>query len=770
MAVIIGTVKGLEGKFFAKDTNQNILELKNGDAITQGMTVFGDKANQVSANIEIVILNDGQIVSINGSLEQYFDSSLHSQESVDGAIAHENIHGSDGILAALEDSEKNTEDDVENADEETAAGEDGQTTDGKEADFLVRDGNSTDINSGLRDAYYDGSSSTLNPNGDPTIPLYNALLSLDGMSVVYEGNTATYTLSVTDTPKSDLNVSIEISHIDTDSGDIVTETIVVTIPAGETTGTFTIDNIDNVYAEPDEDYNVAIVGTTGGGYDNLSIGYDNLSIGNDTVVTTILDETSPDNPTPEDVTTVSITTSDVTEDDTSVTFNIFLSNPPAEGLAATVSVEVNEKIYTVNIDENGNGSFSVPTQDSDVYIDPDSITATVTAVDGGYEKVEGIGNTAIANIFDTIDISTVTLTSTGDTSEDADTGGTITYTATLDNVANNDVTVTTEQGNITILAKGTLLADGVTFADGLTGTLTIDVSKDNDDSSGEDKYIENDTVSNKITAVSEDATAGETGSFENLGFNGTEITDKLLDDDDTTTLSIFGTTALVEGEVASYVVSITNPPKTDMEVEVKISNITTNGDVVIETKTITIAVGKLASEPFEIINVEDLIDEEPEDYKVEILSYDDNGEFEEIVYGNKEVITKITDDDIAPEAKDNANVATETGTEFVANEDLVDTDIDGYDDGIRATGNVITDDIGTNPLSITSIEFNSQSYSLTATDTVIDGAYGTLTINSSGTYTYTVNENTTDKTTRWIPWSMLDTTVVTKEEHPEYWL
>ncbi len=31
-------------------------------------------------------------------------------------------------------------------------------------------------------------------------------------------------------------------------------------------------------------------------------------------------------------------------------------------------------------------------------------------------------------------------------------------------------------------------------------------------------------------------------------------------------------------------------------------------------------------------------------------------------------------------------------------------------------------------------------------------------------------ENITRDTTRWIPWSMIDTTVITKEEHPEYFL
>ena len=126
------------------------------------------------------------------------------------------------------------------------------------------------------------------------------------------------------------------------------------------------------------------------------------------------------------------------------------------------------------------------------------------------------------------------MSSSGDTSED---GGSITYTATLTGaVANNDITVETAQGDITIYAVGTSLPGGG-VSDGVTGTLVLPIEKDNDDGSGEDKYNENETISNNIISVTE-ANAGSTGSLENLGFDGTVVTDNIIDDSDMSILTI----------------------------------------------------------------------------------------------------------------------------------------------------------------------------------------------------------------------------------------
>ena len=151
MATVIGTVQGIDGKFFAKDANGNIVELKNGDAITQDMTVFGDKSNPESATIKIAIVDGGEIVSINGTQEQLFESYLNNTDGVDATLAQESVSGAEGILAALEDSEKATEDGV---DEETAAGEDNPTGTSLADVFLARDGDATDVSTDLNSAQF----------------------------------------------------------------------------------------------------------------------------------------------------------------------------------------------------------------------------------------------------------------------------------------------------------------------------------------------------------------------------------------------------------------------------------------------------------------------------------------------------------------------------------------------------------------------------------------------------------------------------------------
>ena len=337
MATVIATVKGLEGKFFAKDAQGNIKELKYGDSITSDMLVYGDKNNPISASIEISMIGSNEKIIINATSEQLFDSSLIDASSEEEGLANSSLKTLEENLYADEDATDKEENEDLALLDDTAAGEERpQTSDAGEGVFEQRDGAQTDIVAGLRDATFGLDGTIREPDGDKLI--LNAQLSIDGMTIVREGNSATYTLSVTNAPITDLQVSVKVAHIDTDSGDIVEETIIVTVPAGSETGTFTIDNLDNNYKEADEDYSVTIVGTEGGGYDLLTIT-------KDSVTTTIVDETSTENPDPEDITTVAITTADVTEDEANVTFNVELSNPPKDHTTTTVQVEVNGITY-----------------------------------------------------------------------------------------------------------------------------------------------------------------------------------------------------------------------------------------------------------------------------------------------------------------------------------------------------------------------------------------------------------------------------------------
>ena len=151
-----------------------------------------------------------------------------------------------------------------------------------------------------------------------------------------------------------------------------------------------------------------------------------------------------------------IKTADVNEDATGVTFAITLSNVP-QGGSATAHVLVGETTHDVAIGADGKGSLFIATANPDVYVDPSSITATVTGVTGGnFEAVSVAGATATAQITDTIDTTTVTLTaSTSSVIE----GGSVTYTATVDHAPQGGNLVLTLNDSahtqITILADQT---------------------------------------------------------------------------------------------------------------------------------------------------------------------------------------------------------------------------------------------------------------------------------------------------------------------------
>ncbi|NOR58398.1 MAG: hypothetical protein GQ474_07735, partial [Sulfurimonas sp.] len=551
MATIIATVKGLEGKFFAKDAVGNIIELKNGDFITQDMLVFGDKSNLASATIEIAMFDNNDKIVLTGTQEQAFDSSLIDGESYESGLASKSVKDAlDEDLYADEDAiGKEDKEDLAVLDETAAGEERAKTSAAGEGQFEDRDGAQTDIVAGLRDAGFGLGGTAREPDAEEKFVL-NAELSIDGMTLVREGNAATYTLSVTTAPITDLLVSVKIAHIDTDSGDIVEETIVVTVPAGSETGTFTIDNFDNNYKEPDEDYSVTIVGTEGGGYDLLTIG-------EDSVTTTIYDETATENPDPEDKTTVSITTADVTEDEASVKFDVALSNPPQDHTTTTVQVEVNGTTYDVAVDADGKGSFTVPTKHSDVYLDPDTITGTVAGVTGGgYEEVT-TGQDATAKITDTLDDTKVTLTATPSTNED---DGSIVYTATIENKAANDVTVTLDNGVVITIEKGELSGD----------STAQPVTRDNDDVSGEDKYNETDSVSAKIVSATEE-NAGTAGSLEKLTFDDTPAVTTIVDDNDATKVTLTGTKSTSEDDGSIvYTATISQVANNDVTVTLNV--------------------------------------------------------------------------------------------------------------------------------------------------------------------------------------------------------
>src|SRR6185503_8868246 len=157
-----------------------------------------------------------------------------------------------------------------------------------------------------------------------------------------------------------------------------------------------------------------------------------------------------------DTTTVSLSAPNVDENAASVTFTATLSN------AGDTDVTVVTDHGNIQIAAGQtSGTLVIPVSDPDVYNDASSISVNVTDVQGGnFEAVDFSGASATAQISDTIDTTTVSL-SAPNVDENA---ASVTFTATLSNAGETPVTIVTDHGNITIDAGQT------------QGTLVIPVS------------------------------------------------------------------------------------------------------------------------------------------------------------------------------------------------------------------------------------------------------------------------------------------------------
>ncbi len=217
MEASIGVVNDLEGKFYAKESSGNVIELKDGDVIQKDMIVYGDKNNNVLSHIDIVMNNGSQNITLSGINEQSFDSSLVYELSIEDGIETNTVNEAIKRTALVQEEEiEESIEDLENL-EPTAAGEENTipTSESRESIFSIRDGAQTDIIAGLRSASFNEDETIIEEDGqlfeeDGQLFL-EAELNIEGVSLVYEGGTAVYALSVTNPPVTDLDVNVRIS-------------------------------------------------------------------------------------------------------------------------------------------------------------------------------------------------------------------------------------------------------------------------------------------------------------------------------------------------------------------------------------------------------------------------------------------------------------------------------------------------------------------------------------------------------------------------------
>ena len=319
-------------------------------------------------------------------------------------------------------------------------------------------------------------------------------VTLTAPAQVNEGGQITYTATVNNAPETDLVLTLSNGAS-------------ITIAAGQTSGTVTVDApTDDVYQDG-ENLTVNVTGAQGGNYENLDLGNSVDTQVNDTI----------------DTTTVTLTAPAEVNEGGQITYTATVNNAPETDLVLTLS---NGASITIAAGQT-EGTVIVDAPTDDVYQDGEILTVGITDAQGGNYEDLNLGNSVDTQVNDTIDTTTVTLTAPAEVNE----GGQITYTATVNNAPETDLVLTLSNGaSITIAAGQT------------SGTVTVDAPSD-------DVFVDAETLT-----VGIDSAQG--GNFENLDTSDTAST--LVND---TTDTVFAQisvdkTSVAEGGEITYTVTL----------------------------------------------------------------------------------------------------------------------------------------------------------------------------------------------------------------------
>ncbi len=346
-------------------------------------------------------------------------------------------------------------------------------------------------------------------------------LSLTATGSVDEGGQITYTATLTNAAGSPVTVTLSNGAV-------------ITIDAGKTTGTVTVDAPkDDVYKDAGT-VEATIKGATGGDFENLVTS-------TAPAVTTVNDTI--------DTSTVSLTaTANVAEGET-VVYTATVT-APVTGSPVVVTLSNGQTITIAVGETTGSVNFVAP---NSPLAGGSSLSVTIDGATGGnYEKLAIDGKSADTAVSDTNDTTNLNLTATDSVAE----GGSIVYTATLTNPAGTPVTVTLSNGAVITIEAGKT-----------SGTVTVAAPAD-------DVYKD----AGKVEATIATATGG---NFENLVPSTVPAVTNVTDTIDTTTVKLTATESAAEGGTVTYTATV-GAPVTGSPVTVTLAN----------GQNITIEVGK----------------------------------------------------------------------------------------------------------------------------------------------------------------------------------
>ncbi|AZE97625.1 T1SS secreted agglutinin RTX [Pseudomonas orientalis] len=348
---------------------------------------------------------------------------------------------------------------------------------------------------------------TLDPNPavtQITDTLDTTTVTLTAGSSVTEGGQITYTATLTNPAQTPVNVTLSNGSV-------------ITIKAGESTGTVVVDTPANDVYVNGSTVSTTITGVTGGNFENL--------VPSTTpAVTTITDSV--------DTTTVTLTAGSTVTEGGQITYTATLTNPAQTPVSVTLS---NGSVITIKAGES-TGTVGVDTPANDVYVNGSTVTTSITGATGGnFENLVPSTTPAVTTITDSVDATSVTLTADTTVTE----GGQITYTATLTNPAQTPVSVTLSNGSVITIKAGES-----------TGTVVVDTPAN-------DVYVNGSTVSTTITGATG-------GNFESLVPSTTPALTTITDSVDTTTVTLTAPAAANEGGQITYTATLSNKAGTDV--------------------------------------------------------------------------------------------------------------------------------------------------------------------------------------------------------------
>ncbi|WP_345868567.1 immunoglobulin-like domain-containing protein, partial [Shewanella algae] len=470
-------------------------------------------------------------------------------------------------------------------------------------------------------------------------------VTLTAPAEVNEGGQITYTATVNNAPETDLVLTLSNGAS-------------ITIAAGQTSGTVTVDApTDDVYLDG-EILTVGITDAQGGNYENLDTSDTASTQVNDTI----------------DTTTVTLTAPAQVNEGGQISYTATVNNAPETDLVLTLS---NGASITIAAGQTS-GTVTVDAPTDDVYLDGEILSVGITDAQGGnYENLD-TSDTASTQVNDTIDTTTVTLTAPAQVNE----GGQISYTATVNNAPETDLVLTLSNGaSITIAAGQT------------SGTVTVDAPSD-------DVFVDAETLT-----VGIDSAQG--GNFENLDTSDTAST--LVND---TTDTVFAQisvdkTSVAEGGEITYTVTlvdangnpVTLPSGASVTLALDWGGSASAADVDNLPPSVTITGDSQQS--FTVNTINDSVYENSENLSVTINGVTDvDNSLEQLEIGsNNSADTTILDAQNPPSIGNITNVAvSEEGLTDGAPDDVGDTDTT---DAVIANGTIELQDPDNDELEVT---------------------------------------------------------------------